>query len=108
MVFVFGTGRPTNTGTSFDLWNESYPYLAIHKLGDVTARTGKVFSHPIGRTSVEDARQIGDAVGARAEDKWVLVQGGRILVVTSDGRVFRRRSRAIRLERRSAFHPNPA
>lgn len=88
VAFVFGTGRASNTGPHPDPWNESFPYLAVHRLADVASKTGKVYSHPISRSGFGEAKPLGDAVGARPEDKWVLVQGSRILVVTGDGRVF--------------------
>jgi hypothetical protein len=92
VAFVFGAGRETNTGPSPDLWNQSYPYLAVHSLSDVGAKTGKVYSHPISARGVGDATQIGEGVGARPNDKWVLVQdasrGRRILVIRDDGLVF--------------------
>src|SRR5262249_5390651 len=91
VVFVFGTGRE-NTGAPGDRWNNSYPYLAVHSLSDVAAKTGMVFSHPISANSVDDARPINEAVGTRREDKWVLVQhatsGERILIIRDDGLVF--------------------
>jgi hypothetical protein len=87
-VFVFGTGRETNTGPTPDRWNASYPYLAVHGLADIASKTGTVFSHPIGRTNFGKAQFFGDSVGARPEDKWVLAQGNRVLVVTNNGLVF--------------------
>jgi hypothetical protein len=93
VVFMFGTGRANNAAPAPDPWNESYPYLAVHRLADVASKTGKVFSHPISRSGFGDAVPFGDAVGARPEDKWVLVQSAkdadaRVLVITTDGRVF--------------------
>lgn len=67
-----GTGRE-KTG---DGLNNSYPYVAVHSLSDVAAKTGMVFSHPISASLVNDARPINEAVGARREDKRVLVQHG--------------------------------
>jgi hypothetical protein len=88
VVLLFGAGRANNTGPNPDLWNESYPYLAVHRLADAASKIGKVYSHPIDRRGFGDAKLFGDAVGARPEDKWVLVQRNRVLVVTTDGRVF--------------------
>ncbi len=92
VAFIFGAGRETNSGPSPDQWNHSYPYLAVHSLGDVAARSGTVYAHPITSSRIGDAIQIGEAVGSRPEDKWVLLQdasaGRRILVIREDGGVF--------------------
>src|SRR5215208_3948303 len=70
-----GTGRE-KTGGPGDGLNNSYPYVAVNSLSDVAAKTGMVFSHPISASLVNDARPINEAVGARREDKRVLVQHG--------------------------------
>ena len=84
---MFGTGRELNAGPHPDPWNASHPYLAVHGLADVASKTGKVFSHPIARAGFREATPAGDAVGVRPEDRWVVAQGSRVLVVTTDGRV---------------------
>lgn len=95
VVVVFGSGRierrPPEQG--IHAWGESYAYLAVAPLEEIANRTSTVTAHAVlfGPWSgfVEGPQPLaGAAIGTRREDRWVVAQGDRILVIRSDGFVW--------------------
>lgn len=98
VVVVFGSGRtarrPPEQG--IHAWAESYAYLAVAPLDGVAGRRASATVNMIDLDSsqmtggvISSARPLeGDAIGTRLEDRWVVAQGERILVIRSDGFVF--------------------
>lgn len=96
VVFAFGAGRVSiSSAMPYPEWGESYPYLAVAALEDVAKKSAHVraydtiFPGSYGGGTVTDATQLAGApVGTNVEDRWVLAQGSRIVVVRSDGLVW--------------------
>lgn len=104
IVFAFGSGRDLSTPGRAD-WGKSPPYLAIAALSDVATRRSEVWARRSDGTAYKlDAPM----VGTRQEDRWVLAQGTRILVVRSDGFVWAHEVGATKVEDPYPVPPVPA